>query len=169
MIPLRTRLPTVPNVCKSFENRSPIRFDMNSRRNAKLAQAIREVVSTTILFGLKDPRIKNVTVLDVEVGGDARSAKIYVSVMGDEKQQSLSLHGLNSARGFLQSKIADRVQTRYTPILQFVLDQGVKKSIEASRILREVLPPARDDGHAADGDLLPAEPASGEEADEDSG
>lgn len=112
---------------------------MATRRTAKMAQAIREAVSTAILFGLKDPRVKNVTVLDVEVSGDMRSAKVYVSVMGDEKEQKLTLHGLDSARGFLQSKVADRLQTRYTPILKFVLDQGVKRSIEASRLLREAL------------------------------
>lgn len=111
---------------------------MSSRRTAKVAEAIRETVSTTILFGLKDPRVKNVTVLDVEVSGDLRSAKVYVSVMGDERTQALSMHGLNSARGFLQSKVADRLQTRYTPILKFVLDQSVKRSIETSRVLREL-------------------------------
>lgn len=126
---------------------------MNSRRNAKIAEAIREVVSTTILFELKDPRIKNVTVLDVEASADVRTAKVYVSVMGDEKQQALCVHGLNSAKGFLQSKIADRVQTRYTPVLTFVLDQGVKKSIEAARLLREALPPADDDENPAAGEL----------------
>jgi ribosome-binding factor A len=113
---------------------------MSSRRTAKAAQAIREAVSSTILFGLKDPRVKNVTVLSAEVSDDLRSAKVYVSIMGDEKEQALCMHGLNSARGFLQSKIADRLQTRYTPILKFVLDPGVKRSAEASKILREVLP-----------------------------
>lgn len=113
---------------------------MSSRRTAKAAQAIREAVSSTILFGLKDPRVKNVTVLNAEVSDDLRSAKVYVSIMGDEKEQALCMHGLNSARGFLQSKIADRLQTRYTPILRFVLDPGVKRSAEASKILRDVLP-----------------------------
>lgn len=110
-----------------------------SRRTARVAEAIRETVSSTVLFELRDPRIKNVTVLHVEVSPDIRSAKVYVSVMGDERTQKLALHGLESARGFLQAKVADRVQTRYTPILKFVLDPGVKKSIEASRILREAL------------------------------
>ncbi len=59
--------------------------------------------------------------------------------MGDEKTQRLTLQGLESARGFLQAKFAERVQMRYTPILHFHLDQGVKRSIEASRLLREVL------------------------------
>lgn len=128
---------------------------MTSRRTLKVAEAIRETVSTQILFGLKDPRVKNVTVIATEVSPDLRHAKIYVSVMGDEKAQSLTMHGLESARGYLQSKIADSLQLRYTPILKFVLDQGVKKSIEASRILREVLPPgdaAEEEGTAASGE-----------------
>ena len=112
---------------------------MNSRRTAKAAQAIREAVSTAILFEVRDPRVKNVTVISVEVTPDMRAAKIYVSVMGDEKEQALSIHGLNSARGFLQSKVADRLQTKYTPILKFVLDPGVKQSIEASSLIRDVL------------------------------
>lgn len=113
---------------------------MGSRRTAKVAEAVREQVATAILFGLKDPRVKNVTVTRVEVTADLRSAKVYVSVMGDEKMQRLTLRGLQSARGFLQAKLAERVQIRYTPILHFELDQGVKRSIEASRLLREVLP-----------------------------
>ncbi len=112
---------------------------MSSRRTAKVAQAILETVSSTILFALKDPRVKNVTVISVEPSSDIRSAKVYVSIMGDEKFQSLCMHGLNSARGYLQSKIADRLQTRYTPVLKFVLDPGVKRSVEASKIIRDAL------------------------------
>jgi len=110
---------------------------MASRRTEKVAQAITEQVSTTILFHMRYPRIKTVTVTGVEVSPDIRSAKVSVSVLGDEKEQSLCMHGLESARGFLQKKVADRIQTRYTPILSFKLDQGVKKSIEAARLLRE--------------------------------
>ncbi len=112
---------------------------MPSRRTEKISQAIKEQVSTTILFGLKDPRVKNVTVTHVEVTADVRTAKVYVSILGDEKEQSLCLHGLNSARGFLQKKIADRIQTRYTPVLTFVNDQGVKKSVAASQMIRDAL------------------------------
>ena len=113
---------------------------MSSRRVLKAAEAIREVVSMAILTQLSDPRIQDVTVTQVEVSPDMRQAKVYVSVMGDEAKQKLSLHGLQSAAGFLQSKVASRIDTRYTPRLEFVLDQGVKKSIEIARILREVLP-----------------------------
>ena len=113
---------------------------MTSRRVLKAAEAIREVVSMAILMDLKDPRIQDVTVTHVEVSPDMRHAKVHVSVMGDEPKQKLSLHGLQSAAGFLQAKIAKRIDTRYTPIIQFVLDQGVKHSIEVSRILSELFP-----------------------------
>ena len=113
---------------------------MNTRRVAKAAEAIRESVSMTILLGLRDPRVKNVTVLRAEVSGDLRAAKVYVSVMGDAKAQSLTMHGLESARGFIQAKVADRLQTKNTPVLKFVLDPGVKYSAETSQTLREVMP-----------------------------
>jgi len=110
---------------------------MNSRRHARMAQAIRESVSSAILVELKDPRVTNVTVTGVEVAGDCRSAKVYVSVRGDEKTQSLSLHGLRSARGFLQSRVADRLVTRFTPVLEFELDQGIKQSFDTAQLLKE--------------------------------
>lgn len=113
---------------------------MNSRRLLKAAEAIREVVSMAILVELKDPRISDVTVTYVEVAPDMRQARVHVSVMGDDKKQQLCLRGLESARGFLQSKVGKRIDTRYTPRLRFMLDHGVKHSVEVARILREVLP-----------------------------
>ena len=113
---------------------------MPSRRVLKAAEAIREVVSLSILADLKDPRISGVTVTFVEVAGDMRQAKVHVSIMGTESQQQLCLRGLQNSAGFLQKKISNRIDTRYTPRLEFVLDDGVKKSIEIARILREVLP-----------------------------
>ena len=108
---------------------------MSSRRVQKVAEAVREVVSMAILAEMQDPRVQDVTVTYVEVSADLRHAKVHVSVMGDQSRQNLSLRGLQSAAGFLQSKIARRIELRYTPRLNFVLDQGVKRSIEISEIL----------------------------------
>jgi ribosome-binding factor A len=60
--------------------------------------------------------------------------------MGDDTRQQLSLRGLQNAAGFLQTKVAKRIDTRYTPRLTFMLDLGVKRSIEISQILATVLP-----------------------------
>jgi ribosome-binding factor A len=113
---------------------------MTSRRVLKIAEAIREVVSMSILTELKDPRVRDVTVTYVEVSPDLQHARVHVSVMGSESQQQLSLRGLQNAAGFLQHKVATRIDTRYTPRLKFALDRGVKNSIEVARILDEVLP-----------------------------
>ena len=94
----------------------------------------------SILTELRDPRIENVTVTYVEVSADMRHAKVHVSIMGDEKKQELALRGLRNASGFLQQKVGSRIDTRYIPKLRFVLDKGVKNSIEVARILEEVLP-----------------------------
>lgn len=122
---------------------------MTSRRVLKVASAIREVVSMAILTDLKDPRIDNVTVTYVEVTGDLREAKVHVSVMGDEKKQQLCMHGLRSSAGYLQQKVSNRVDLRYTPKLKFILDAGVKNAAEVTRILGELLPES--DENAASG------------------
>src|SRR5437773_6155552 len=101
---------------------------MKTHRLARVAEAIREVASETILFELRDPRIKGVTVTRAEVSGDLQHAKVYVSIMGSPKEEQLALHGLRHAAGFIQSKLASRLQTRFTPAIAFILDQGVKKS-----------------------------------------
>jgi len=111
---------------------------MTVRRLLKAGEAIREVVSMAILTELRDPRVKNVTVLGVEVAPDMREAKVIVSVMGNKTQQATSLKGLQNSAGFLQAKIADRIDTRYTPRLTFVLDDGVKKSLAVSQILEQL-------------------------------
>jgi ribosome-binding factor A len=113
---------------------------LSQRRLARVAQAIKQVVSQAILMEMRDPRAKNITVIAVEVPEDLRTAKVYVSVMGDPKTERLSLQGLNAARGFLQQRIAEELDLRWTPILAFVIDPGVKKSVEISRTLRAELP-----------------------------
>jgi len=115
-----------------------------SRRTLKAAEAIRQVVGMAILTEIQDPRVKDVTVVRVEVSGDMQTAKVHVSVMGDDAKQKLCLKGLKSCAGFLQSKIAKRLETRYIPHLNFVLDQGVKNQLLVSKILDEELHPNKD-------------------------
>ena len=112
---------------------------MKPHRLERVAEVIREVASETILFELKDPRVRGVTVTRAEVSGDLQHAKVYVSVMGSAGEQNLCLHGLNHASGFIQSKLATRMKTRFTPVIHFILDQGVKNSIEISRLINEAL------------------------------
>lgn len=130
---------------------------MSSRRVLKAAQAIREVVSMAIIAELKDPRIRDVTVTFVEVSADMRQAKVHVSVMGDDKKQNLCLRGLQSSAGFLQQKVGKRIDTRYTPRIEFVLDKGIKNAMLVTRILDEVLPGETDSGETGSAESDPAD------------
>ena len=122
---------------------------MSSRRVLKAAQAIREVVSMAILTDLKDPRVNNVTVTFVEVSADLRLAKVHVSVMHEEEgKKRLCLTGLRNATGYLQQKVGKRIDTKYTPRLTFVLDEGVKNSMLVAKILDEVLPKEREEAES---------------------
>ena len=124
---------------------------MPSHRSLRMAEAIREVVASAILFEVADPRVRAVTVLRVEVSGDLRQATVFVSIMGTEAEQTLAMRGLKHAAGFLQAKVAARLQTRFTPVLGFKLDDSVKKSVEMRRLIDEALAVDRK-----------AEPAAGE-------
>ena len=108
-----------------------------SRRTERVGEAVREVVATAILFEVKDPRVKGVTVIGCDVSGDLRNAKVRVSIMGTDAERKLSMHGLNSSAGFLQRKIAERLDLRFTPVLQIVEDESIKKSLEMARLIRE--------------------------------
>jgi ribosome-binding factor A len=112
---------------------------MKTHRLARVAEVVREVAAETILFELQDPRIKGVTVTRTEVAADLQHAKVYVSLMGTKKEQDLCMHGLRHSAGFVQAKLASRLKTRYTPVIRFVVDEGVKKSIEVTRLINEAL------------------------------
>jgi ribosome-binding factor A len=110
---------------------------MKHHRLARVAEAIREVASEAILFEVRDPRIKFTTVTRAEVSADLQHAKVFVSVMGSDRDRTLTLHGLRSAAGFIQSKLGDRMKSRFVPVLEFVLDEGLKNSLEVNRLLNE--------------------------------
>jgi len=141
---------------------------MKSHRLARVSEAIREVASETILFELQDPRVKGVTVTRAEVSGDLQHAKIYVSLMGSESEQKLTMHGLKHATGFVQSKLAKRLQTRFTPMVQFVIDDGVKKSLEMTRLINEALGPDVNTP-SAEQESSAEEPSDGSTADRTAG
>jgi ribosome-binding factor A len=139
---------------------------MKSHRLARVSEVVRETAANAILFDIKDPRVKGVTVTRAEVSADMQHCKVFVSIMGTEKEQALTMHGLRSAAAFVQTKIADRITSRYVPHVTFVLDEGVKKSIEIMRILREeqakLAPPADADAPVEGDDESEAEESEDE-------
>jgi len=113
-----------------------------SRRTERLGEEIREEVALLIAGELKDPRIGFVTVTRVEVTPDLRTARIYVGVLGTEKQRTTSLAGLRQGAGFLRRALGRTLRLRYTPELRFQYDEGLEASDRVAKLLAEISPPA---------------------------
>ena len=107
-------------------------------RIEKLQELIKQEMSKMLLTELKDPRIGFVTVTDVEMTGDLREAKIYVSIMGGADKIKSSLDGLNSALGFIRREIGQRVRLRFTPEISFALDTSLDYGDHIQKLLLQV-------------------------------
>ena len=83
---------------------------MPGDRMRRVNEAVKEVLSTHIAGDLRDPRVGFVTVTSVETSPDLRSARVYVSVLGDEDERARTLAGLEASHGFLQSQVADELR-----------------------------------------------------------
>ena len=107
-------------------------------RIEKLQELIKQEMGKMLLTDLKDPRIGFVTVTDVELTGDLRSAKIFVSIMGDNEQIKNSLEGLQSALGFIRREIGQRIKIRFTPEISFALDTSLDYGDHIQKLLLKV-------------------------------
>lgn len=107
-------------------------------RPARVGEQMREILAQLLREGLKDPRVGFVSIIRVEVSGDIRHAKTFVSVMGSDQEKKDTLRGLSSAAGFLRSELAKRLQLRYTPELHFVLDESIEHGQRIAQLLVQV-------------------------------
>ncbi len=111
----------------------------NSIKNTRINGEVQKVLAEIIRGELKDPRINPMTtVMEVEVAPDLKSAKAYISVLGDAQSQQDTLAGLNSAMGFIRNQLAKRINLRNTPELRFIMDQSVEYGISMSKLIDEV-------------------------------
>ena len=115
---------------------------VHSHRQEKLGEQIAEDISDLIRTRVKDPRIGFVSVTRVEVSGDLRHAKVYVSVMGSSEERKETMQGLNKATGFLRHELASRLTLRYMPEIAFKLDNSIE---EGSRVLELINKVSRED------------------------
>jgi ribosome-binding factor A len=97
---------------------------------------VRKVVSEALLTTVQDPRIGMVTVTGVRVSPEFDTARVFVSILGDEDVRRESLDGLRSAAPFLQSQLAKAVRFRRIPRLKFIYDESVARGFRIDEVLR---------------------------------
>jgi ribosome-binding factor A len=112
---------------------------MSTQRADRIAEAIRRLVSDLVARRLQDARITGmVSVTDVEVSGDLRHAKVFVSVYGDEDIQVQTMEGLQSATGLVRSEVARALGLRFAPEIQFRLDQSIARGAKIAALLQQI-------------------------------
>lgn len=118
---------------------------MSNQRALRVGEQMREELAS-LLRDLKDPRIGFASIVKVEVAGDIRHAKIFVSVLGEASQKKDTMKGLQSAAGFLRSELAQRMNLRYTPELHFVLDDSIEHGTRIAQILVDIQKDQKEQG-----------------------
>ncbi len=124
----------------------------NSIKNTRINQEVQKELSSLILLEVKDPRIAPMTsVSDVEVAPDLKSAKVYISVLGDEEVKKETLKGLKSAAPFLRSCLAKTMNMRNTPELRFVLDESFEYGMHMNELISSLHISEEDDRDEEEG------------------
>ena len=122
---------------------------MASRKQKEINELLRRELSRIILYELSDPRLGFTTVTRVRIAGDYRSAKVYVTVRGEDEDKRRTLDALRHARGHMQALIADRIKLRWTPVLEFIQDQEMVDALRVNRILDEMSDEESPGAHSA--------------------
>jgi len=104
-------------------------------RPERAQEAIRQEISTIIHNELKDPRLGFITITGVELTKDMRYAKVYFSVLGEDKAKFLALKGLKSAKGYIKGRLGDKIKLRFMPEIEFKIDETLERTEEVFRIL----------------------------------
>ena len=112
-----------------------------AQRIRRVNEALRQVLSEALLE-LKDPRIGFVTVTGIDTSTDLRHARVFVSVLGNDKKRQKSMAGLEAAHGVLQARISRELRLKRTPQLRFEYDPSVEHGVRMSRLIDDLAPEA---------------------------
>jgi ribosome-binding factor A len=118
---------------------------MTSYRPIRVGELIQAELADLLLKDLKDPRLHLTTVSHVEVSPDLRHARVYISRVGEAKEQESALEGFQRASGFIRGRLGKRLKLRYVPTLDFVIDTGIAYGVRISSILNGLVAQEKDD------------------------
>ncbi|MDD4504652.1 MAG: 30S ribosome-binding factor RbfA [Clostridiaceae bacterium] len=112
---------------------------MAKHRIDRISEEVKKVVSEIIRNDLNDPRISTLcSVVSAEVTSDLRYAKVYISVLGNDEEKKSTMKGLNSAAGFIRRELGKNIELRYSPEVNFELDNSIEHGAYINKLLKEV-------------------------------
>ena len=110
-----------------------------SRRTDRINEQLREEISMLLTRSIKDPRLNGViSITRVVSSSDLRTARVYISVMGDQQTKQDALLGIRSAASFLRRELRDRINMKHTPFLTYELDDSLEEADQLLRLINQV-------------------------------
>lgn len=111
---------------------------MPSFRRERASSFIQQELTLLLQNAVKDPRISVLTITEVELTSDRRIARVYVGSFADEEAVREGLEGLESAKGFLRRKLGELLHWRFTPELEFRMDQSWQYGAKIDALLETI-------------------------------
>ncbi len=112
----------------------------NSIKNTRINEEVMHELAMIIREKVKDPRIDPFcSVVDCVVAPDLKTAKVYVSVLGNKESLDKTIKGLNSSAGFIRRELAHTVNLRNTPELTFLADTSISYGVRMSHLIDDVV------------------------------
>lgn len=109
-------------------------------RISRISEEVRKEISEIVQNDIKDPRLpKMVSIISANVTKDLRYAKVFVSVFGSDEDKKNALDALKSAAGFIRREVGHRVQLRYTPEIQFELDNSIENGVYITKLINDTV------------------------------
>ena len=120
---------------------------MQSKRQRRVADQVREILSELLTFEVQDPRLSGLTVMDVEIDRELMYADVYVSSLDGDEAREQVMTGLDSARGYLRRELGNQLRLQHTPELRFKWDESLTYGDHIESLLSSLdIPPADDSG-----------------------
>ncbi len=112
---------------------------MSSFRKSRVAELLRQAISDIVVLRIKDPRVQGVTITEVRMTDDLKSAKVYFSSLTDGKADS-HRKGLENAGGFIRHQLRQQLDLKYIPELSFFYDTSFDNFSRINKLLKEIVP-----------------------------
>jgi ribosome-binding factor A len=119
-------------------NKARERTMLAGDRSHRVGDQILREISSLLLFKVKDPRLRGVTLTEVKMSKDLRHAYVYYSLLGEDEQKRNAQTGFESAKGFIRKAVGESLHLRYVPDIQFRYDTSLEQGQKMERLLEEL-------------------------------
>lgn len=110
---------------------------MPSHKIAKVSSDIARVISEILFTEAKDDILKSITITGCKVSRDLSYAKVYFTSLSNLDKKTL-VKEVNEASSFIRGELAERIELRHTPILEFVYDDSIEYAENIENIIKEI-------------------------------